>query len=240
MFGESAHFANIMVEFENSHREMAVDVPDSFIGQTKTPPKYPPPPPSVMQQNGGSCSLHPAPRGHLRIEADGHLLNTIEPPTPPPGGHRSGKHQHHQLQQMPTEQQSLRMKQYHDEIMRKNLEVEKRHKTNEFLRHSIRNSQKMQALKENAKQQQQHGLANGGFEGHPPESPPPPPSLQSLMEAVKRIKLSGQGGTDVSSALGSIVANREFQRTYQLNQKVRYLTRVCMQQKQHACVSDIR
>ncbi len=40
-YRESAHFANIMVEFETSTREMAVDVPDSFIGQTKTPPKYP-------------------------------------------------------------------------------------------------------------------------------------------------------------------------------------------------------
>ena len=25
------------------HREMAVDVPDSFVGRTKTPPRYPPP-----------------------------------------------------------------------------------------------------------------------------------------------------------------------------------------------------
>lgn len=26
------------------HREMAVDVPDSFIARNKTPPRYPPPP----------------------------------------------------------------------------------------------------------------------------------------------------------------------------------------------------
>ena len=40
---ESAQFANVLIEFENDNREMAVDVPDSFVAQTKTPPKYPPP-----------------------------------------------------------------------------------------------------------------------------------------------------------------------------------------------------
>ena len=29
------------------HREMAVDVPDSFIARSKTPPRYPPPRPVV-------------------------------------------------------------------------------------------------------------------------------------------------------------------------------------------------
>ena len=30
-------------KFDHSTREMAVDVPESFVAQTKTPPKYPPP-----------------------------------------------------------------------------------------------------------------------------------------------------------------------------------------------------
>lgn len=30
------------------HREMAVDVPDTFIASTKTPPKYPPPKPKLQ------------------------------------------------------------------------------------------------------------------------------------------------------------------------------------------------
>ncbi|MPC24493.1 MAGUK p55 subfamily member 5 [Portunus trituberculatus] len=34
-----------MVEFDPGNREMAVDVPDSFVGRTKTPPRYPPPKP---------------------------------------------------------------------------------------------------------------------------------------------------------------------------------------------------
>lgn len=29
------------------HREMAVDVPDTFVGRTKTPPRYPPPKPTT-------------------------------------------------------------------------------------------------------------------------------------------------------------------------------------------------
>lgn len=29
------------------HREMAVDVPDSFVARNKTPPRYPPPKPTL-------------------------------------------------------------------------------------------------------------------------------------------------------------------------------------------------
>lgn len=32
------------------HREMAVDVPDSFIARNKTPPRYPPPRPPTQTQ----------------------------------------------------------------------------------------------------------------------------------------------------------------------------------------------
>merc|ERR1719474_2104837 len=38
----AANYNTIMVEFENGNREMAVDVPASFIAQAKTPPRYPP------------------------------------------------------------------------------------------------------------------------------------------------------------------------------------------------------
>jgi len=61
-----AQFANIMVEFETENREMAVDVPDSFIGISKTPPKYPPP-----GRNGSARSSHnqlPTPEQSIRIE----------------------------------------------------------------------------------------------------------------------------------------------------------------------------
>ena len=152
---ESAAFANILIEFETDNREMAVDVPDSFVAQTKTPPKYPPPSSlgdrEEARSSGSSFSAlslsngHSLHRGrsrqsppelvtlpsrdHLRIEKDGRLINTMEPPP------------------LPTPQQSERIKKYGEDIARRTAEQERKAAQNEFLRHSIRNSQKMRALK---------------------------------------------------------------------------------------------
>lgn len=154
---ESAAFANILIEFENDNREMAVDVPDSFVAQTKTPPKYPPPSSlgdreearssgssfSALSLSNGGHSLHRGQRNrqsppelvalpsrdHLRIEKDGRLINTMEAPP------------------LPTPQQSQRIKKYGEDIARRTAEAERKAVQNEFLRHSIRNSQKMRALK---------------------------------------------------------------------------------------------
>lgn len=41
------------------HREMAVDVPDTFIARNKTPPRYPPPKPIL--QVGAPGALSPPP-----------------------------------------------------------------------------------------------------------------------------------------------------------------------------------
>ena len=158
---ESAAFDNIFVEFETDHREMAVDVPDSFVAQTKTPPKYPPPSSlgdreearssgssfsALSLSNGNNHSsrgrnslgnnrnsppelVQLPSRDHLRIERDGRLINTMEPPP------------------LPTPQQSERIKKYGEDIARRRDEQERKQVQNEFLRHSIRNSQKMRALK---------------------------------------------------------------------------------------------
>ena len=124
---ESAHFANILIEFENDNREMAVDVPDSFVAQTKTPPKYPPPSLGEREEarssgssfsalslsNGHSLNrrsrqsppelVAPPSREHLRIEKDGRLINTMEPPP------LIRDHQ-------PTPKQSQRIKKYGEDI----------------------------------------------------------------------------------------------------------------------------
>lgn len=78
------------------HREMAVDVPESFIARNKTPPRYPPPRPQTRIQtavNGtstGSISSNskpvPPPRDHLRIEKDGRLVNKAPAPQVPARG----------------------------------------------------------------------------------------------------------------------------------------------------------
>ncbi|CAB4065254.1 unnamed protein product [Lepeophtheirus salmonis] len=69
-------FANIMVEFERDTREMPVDVPDSFVAVSKTPPKYPPPPERRVSANSSltssshshSSSLLPTPQQSMRIQ----------------------------------------------------------------------------------------------------------------------------------------------------------------------------
>lgn len=35
----------MMLSGDGPHREMAVDVPESFVARNKTPPRYPPPKP---------------------------------------------------------------------------------------------------------------------------------------------------------------------------------------------------
>ena len=70
----------------------------------------------------------------MDVEKDGRLINTMEPPP------------------LPTPQQSERIKKYGEDIVRKKEEQDRKAAQNEFLRHSIRNSQKMRALKHHAVQ----------------------------------------------------------------------------------------
>ena len=92
------------------HREMAVDVPDTFVGRTKTPPRYPPPKSTVTAAaptaqvtavapvlvNNNSPGLRkkvvtaqavaaakptPPSRDHLRTEEDGRLVIVNHAPT---------------------------------------------------------------------------------------------------------------------------------------------------------------
>ncbi len=79
---ESAAFANILIEFENDNREMAVDVPDSFVAQTKTPPKYPPPSSlgdrEEARSSGSSFSALSLSNGHHSLHRGG--KNRQSPP----------------------------------------------------------------------------------------------------------------------------------------------------------------
>ena len=173
----AAYSDTFKVEFQNSTREMAVDVPDSFIAQIKTPPKYPPPP-SMQQRSstlpvssslnlngraGSSSSSSPPPpmlsaRDHLRIEQDGHLLNTLPGPKLPPGNKWV----------QPNKEQSLRIQKYSNDLTKESLEADRKQRENQLLRQSIRTSQKMSRLKEQHQQPQHHphgdGVENRGFE----------------------------------------------------------------------------
>ncbi|XP_059044953.1 protein PALS1 isoform X3 [Achroia grisella] len=104
------------------HREMAVDVPDSFIARNKTPPRYPPPRPP--QVNGTLKSTAPAvPPREVARDA---------PPRPA----------HDNV----TKEQMDSIKKYQEQL-RQRKEVEERIAAqNEFLRTSLRSSHKLQAL----------------------------------------------------------------------------------------------
>ena len=78
---EDAYNTMMMTLDNGPHREMAVDVPDSFIARSKTPPRYPPPRPQC--RNGSAPKPVPPPRDHLRIEKDGRLVNRAPAPQVP-------------------------------------------------------------------------------------------------------------------------------------------------------------
>ncbi|XP_055695100.1 protein PALS1 isoform X2 [Lutzomyia longipalpis] len=95
------------------HRELPVDVPDTFVEIVKAPPRYPPPKPQIVKEVAkhkdttlprgqgdkqlpqpqapptrnnelnGSAKPIPPPRDHLRIEKDGRLVNRAPAPQVP-------------------------------------------------------------------------------------------------------------------------------------------------------------
>merc|ERR1712223_562096 len=247
---ESAAFANILIEFETNNREMAVDVPESFVAQTKTPPKYPPPSSSLgdreearssgssfsalSQSNGHSFhrdqnrSRQSPPelvsfpsRDHLRIEKDGRLINTMEPPPLPF-----------------TPEQSERIKKYGEDIARRTAEHGRKAAQDEFLRHSTGNSQKLRALKENsAKKAMTEGKYNNAFksndEGTTNEAEDLMPlsriSINNLASTVERLAsdpdlqnlASRHSSTrEAIKSLRSLFNDQRFQRSYQFAQKI--------------------
>ncbi|XP_075977429.1 MAGUK p55 family member stardust isoform X3 [Anticarsia gemmatalis] len=108
------------------HREMAVDVPDSFIARNKTPPRYPPPRPP-QQVNGTAKTVAPAvpPR-----DSGG-----VAPPRPPA----------HDV----TKDQMDSIKKYQEQLRQRKEAEERIAAQNEFLRTSLRGSHKLQALESN-------------------------------------------------------------------------------------------
>ncbi|KAL0878761.1 hypothetical protein ABMA27_003799 [Loxostege sticticalis] len=106
------------------HREMAVDVPDSFIARNKTPPRYPPPRPP-QQVNGTAKTTAPAvPPREVARDA---------PPRPPA---------HDNI----TKEQMESIKKYQEQLRRRKEAEDRIAAQNEFLRTSLRGSNKLQAL----------------------------------------------------------------------------------------------
>lgn len=106
------------------HREMAVDVPDSFIARNKTPPRYPPPRPP--QAVNGTSVKSPAPAVPPRE------TTRDAPPRPP-------THE-------PTKEQLESIRKYQEQLRQRKEAEERIAAQNEFLRTSLRGSHKLQAL----------------------------------------------------------------------------------------------
>lgn len=240
---ESASFDNIYIEYEENNREMGVDVPDSFVAQTKTPPKYPPPSLGVEREDqarssGSSFSQlsisnghsnrrsfpEPPPsrpsRDHIRIEKDGQLFNTMEPPPLI-------------RDQQPTPEQSQRIKRYGEDIARRAAEQERRSTQNEILRHSLRNSQKLRALKENGIGRNREGKANFGYSktGEDVEDEFMLSRLTSsdLLASIERLASDPSMQTlarrdvrtdDAIKSLRTLINDQRFQKSFQFAQKI--------------------
>ncbi|XP_044254353.1 protein PALS1 isoform X3 [Tribolium madens] len=125
------------------HREMAVDVPDTFIARNKTPPRYPPPKPILQSGVNGTPGAKPVPppRDHLKLEKDGRIVNKAPPPqlpaTPAPTT---------PAQAEPTREQLDSIKKYQEQIRKRKEEEDRIAAQNDFLKRSLRGSRKLQAL----------------------------------------------------------------------------------------------
>lgn len=119
------------------HREMAVDVPESFIAHNKTQPRYPPP---RAMNNQTPPAIHPKP-----------VFNNDMRPVPPPrmDSDRVAPQLPNPIGQIlePNSDQLASMKKYQDQLRLRREKEDRISATNEFLRNSVRGSNKLQQLK---------------------------------------------------------------------------------------------
>jgi MAGUK p55 subfamily member 5 len=130
-----------MHSMENGqHREMAVDVPESFIAHNKTQPRYPPPrtlnnqtPPAIPPSKPMMNDMRPVPPPRMD------LINSerVTPQLPSKIG---------QILE-PNSDQMDAIKKYQDQLRLRREKEERIAATNEFLRNSVRGSNKLQSLK---------------------------------------------------------------------------------------------
>jgi len=264
----AANYNTIMVEYANGDREMAVDVPASFIAQAKTPPRYPPANPryqptlstfsprsndqnsstssrmskssSAGASNGSlrgaaSSGAAPAPgsRDHLKIEKDGNLVNRAvapELPSRPQNGGRPGSsefphmnghsgEQEGHSEVTPSKEQYERIVKYQQEIKQHRVEKEARRREEEFLRSSLRQSDRLKSLENTLSSNRASllaGVSNAGYSsmGERGEEAGPglsPTTYTQITEAISRLKLSlPKSSLDTLFCLEDLVRTSEF------------------------------
>ncbi|GFR19242.1 MAGUK p55 subfamily member 5 [Trichonephila clavata] len=242
------------------HREMAVDVPDSFVGVTKTAPRYPPPrkkPPrtpetSSLKKNGlYHFSADPEASAtsvrHVRSMSsqDGQAeAERRTPPTPRISElMRKEEVNGNEEEKLIELGQLHRIRKYQEEIRKRKEDEEKHAKEEEFLRSSLRGSQKLRALEK--QQRRSEGLENSAFlleEGDDPikssstrlvASTPEgePPELTKLYEPTALLdtlhnleaSLVKTGFSESLVELEKLFHNPEFQSLLTLHNKVQDL-----------------
>ncbi|XP_054713294.1 protein PALS1-like isoform X2 [Uloborus diversus] len=158
------------------HREMAVDVPDSFVGVAKTAPRYPPQkipdandqrkeshPEFFLYSSGDSSSAENDPSLKVNsvpyknaLNSKGNLIDRDSLP-------RVTVDSSEGLENA-SEEQLERIRKYQEDIRRRKLAEEKQAKEDEFLRTSLRGSKKLQSLEANPPHPPKHGVINTAFE----------------------------------------------------------------------------
>ncbi|XP_067138667.1 protein PALS1 isoform X1 [Centruroides vittatus] len=208
-------------------REMAVDVPDSFVAVAKAPPRYPPPKPAnspIRTSPVEDCAKSEALNGRLPKQGSEMELKKLDN----------------------TEEHLGRIRKYQEDIRKRKEEEERIAKEEEFLRSSLRGSKKLQALESKPPRT---GIVNTAFELEEGDSGihptgksadrlvgdvveggrPQPPELKrlvgvsELLHSLSRIKShysnNGHKNEDLS-AIESLLNNKTFQKVLDVHNKV--------------------
>ncbi|CAL4062141.1 unnamed protein product, partial [Meganyctiphanes norvegica] len=227
-----------MVEFDPGHREMAVDVPDSFVARTKTPPRYPPPKPlsgsitPIHNNNNNNNSGKSSKKGGSGQTTP--LNGTLPKPTPAP---RVPEAQQIFTQEMDTsapeeftqtpatEDENQRIKKYEEELKQRR----EREEHEMMLRSSLRSSQKLQALASGHPGPKASGVVNEAFnqeqdEVHLPQPSSETPSINELIQSLQRIqtvlKSNGHRISEDMTLVAQLLTNPEFQKVLAVHNKV--------------------
>ncbi|CAG0894381.1 unnamed protein product [Darwinula stevensoni] len=162
--GAEPQYSNVinMVEFDGTGREMAVDVPEGFMARTKTPPRYPPPKTnqlgSAKRRSAGSNSTSIAVTAP--VVSNGSIQKAAQPPSDP----------------VPVQndlEQQERVRKYQEELAQRREQEARKAAEEDFLRSSLRGSEKLQALEQKPQLSPHHlndssGLVNDAYDEEDP------------------------------------------------------------------------
>ncbi|CAG5135007.1 unnamed protein product, partial [Candidula unifasciata] len=146
------------IDDSGPHREMAVDVPENFIANVKSAPRYPPPWSTGSSSHSVQSHSETNNKDRKGQKADTQQSSAVS--------NRGPKQQQSNIEQQPSAYELERLHR-HQEALKKRREEEKRLQAEEeFLRASLRESKKLRAL-ENSRSVESAptGLVNTGYDG---------------------------------------------------------------------------